>query len=104
MRNTNDKKRRIPTGYYTIGEIIAMLNTMTDTPFSISTKASSNGCIWIQSPHTIDFSIAPDIREILDLEGYTIILPASFYGSNVIDITRNRQLNRRIHRWSDPPI
>ena len=50
------------------GEIIAMLNTMTDTPFSISTKASSNGCIWIQSPHTIDFSIAPDIREILDLE------------------------------------
>ena len=86
------------------GEIIAMLNTMTDTPFSISTKASSNGCIWIQSPHAIDFSIAPDIREIIDLEGFTVILSASFYGSNVIDITQNRQKNRRIHRWFDLSI
>ena len=98
VRNTNDKERRIPTDYYTIGEIIAMLNTMTDTPFSISTKASSNGCIWIQSPHTIDFSIAPDIREIIYLEGFTVILSASFYGSNVVDITQNRQLKRCIHR------
>ena len=29
---------------------------------------------------------------ILGLEGRTVILPASFYGSNVIDITRNRQV------------
>ena len=98
LTNTNDEKRRIPIGYYSIGEIIAILNTMTDTPFSISTKVSSNECIWIQSPHTIDFSIAPDIRGILDLEGYTIILPASFYGKNVIDITQNRQLKRCINR------
>ena len=104
VRNTNDKERIIPPGYYTIGETIAMLNTMTDTTFSISTKASSNGCIWIQSPHTIDFTNAPDIREILGLEGYTIILPASFYGKNVIDITRNRQLCRCIHRLCNPPI
>ena len=69
-----------------------MLNTMTDTPFSISTKASSYGCIWIQSPHTIDFRIDPDIREILGLEGFTVILSASFYGSNVIDVTQNRQV------------
>ena len=69
LTNTNDEKRRIPIGYYSIGEIIALLNTMTYTPFSISTKASSNGCIWIQSPHTIDFRIDPDIREILGLEG-----------------------------------
>ena len=41
VRITNDKKRRIPIGYYSIGEIIAMLNTMTDTPFSISNEASS---------------------------------------------------------------
>ena len=38
------------------------------------------------------FHNAPDIREILGLEGRTVILFASFYGSNVIDITRNRQL------------
>ena len=62
-----------------------------DTTFSISTKTSSYGCIWIQSPHTIDHTNAPDIREILGLEGRAVILPASFYGSNVIDITRNRQ-------------
>ena len=65
---------------------------MTDTLFSISTNASSFGCIWIQSPHTIDFTDAPDIREILGLDGRTVILPAAFYGSNVIDITRNRQV------------
>ena len=46
----------------------------------------------MQSPHTIDFTNAPDIREILGLEGRAIILPASFYVLNVIDITRNRQV------------
>lgn len=74
-----------------------MLNTMTDTTFSISTNASSYGCIWVQSPHTMDFTNAPDIREILGLEGRTVILPALFYGSNVIDITSNRQV---IHMYS----
>ena len=43
-------------------------------------------------PQTIDFTNAPDIRIIISLEGRTAILPAFFYGSNVIDITRNRQL------------
>ena len=65
---------------------------MTDTMFSISTKTSSYGYFWIQSPHTIDFMNDPDIREILGLEGRVIILPAFFYVSNVIDITRNRQV------------
>ena len=92
VTNTNDDERTIPIGYYTISEIIAMLNTMTDTPFSISTKASSYGCIWIQSPHNIYFTSDPDIREILGLKGRTVIRPASFYGSNVIDITQNRQV------------
>ena len=68
ITNTNDDKITIYPGYYTIGEIIAILNTMTDSTFSISTKASSYGCIWIQSPHTIHFTNAPDIREILGLE------------------------------------
>ena len=87
ITNSNDETVTIPAGYYTISEIIALLNTMTDTTFSISTNASSFGCIWIQSPHTIDFTDVPDIREILGLDGRTVILPASFYGSNVIDIT-----------------
>ena len=41
---------------------------------------------------TIDFTNAPDILEILGLEGRTVILPASFNGSNVIEITRNLQV------------
>ena len=98
VTNTNDDERTIPIGYYTIGEIIPILNTMTDTLFSISTKASSFGCIWIQSPQAIDFTNVPDIREILGLKGRRVFLPASFYGKNVIDITRNRQLIRCIHR------
>ena len=69
-----------------------MFYTMIDTTFSISTNASSFGYIWIHSPYSIDFTDAPDIREILGLDGRTVILPASFYGSNVINITRNRQV------------
>ena len=87
ITNSNDEEITIPPGYYTIGQIIAILNNLADTTFSISTKASSYGCIYIQSTHTIDFTNAPDIREILGLEGQMVILPASFYGSNVIDIT-----------------
>ena len=94
VTNSNDETVTIPPGYYTLSEIIALLNTMTDTLFSISTNASSFGCIWIQSPHTIDFTDAPDIREILCLDGRTIILPASFYASNVISHHRTR---KRLH-------
>ena len=51
VTNSNDEELTIPPGYYTISQIIAILNTMTDTTFSISTKASSYGCIYIQSTH-----------------------------------------------------
>ena len=44
------------------------------------------------SPLTIDFTNALDILEIIGLEGRTVILPASFNGSNVIEITRNLQV------------
>ena len=44
------------------------------------------------SPHTIYFTNAPDIRDILGLEGRAVILLAFFYVSNVIDFTRNRQV------------
>ena len=92
VTNTSDEERTIPPGYYSIAEIIAMLNSVTDTTFSISVMASSYGCIWIQYSFSIYFANVPDIREILGLEGRTDILPASFYGSNVIDNTRNRQV------------
>ena len=92
VTNTNGEEVTIPPGYYTIGEIIAFLNTMTNITFSISTMATSYGCISIQSPYSIHFTNAPDICAIRRLEGHTVILPALFYGSNVIDITRNRQV------------
>ena len=90
--NSNEEEVTIPPGYYSIGEIITIINTITDTLFSITTKASSYGCIWIQTAHSIHFTNAPDILEILGLEERTVIQPASFYGSNVIEITRNRQV------------
>ena len=92
VTNSGGEEVTISPGYYTLSEIIAILNTMTNTTFSISTMATSYVCIWIQSPYSIDFNNAPDIREIIGLEGRMIILPTSFYGSNVIDITRNRQV------------
>ena len=61
VTNSNDEEITIPPGYYTIGQIIAILNTMTDTAFSISTKTSSYGCIYIQYSHTIDFNNVPNI-------------------------------------------
>ena len=51
VTNSNHEERTIPLGYYTIDEIIVILSIMTDSTFSISTKVSSYGCIWIQFPH-----------------------------------------------------
>ena len=91
-RNNNDEEVTILPGFYSIGEIIAILNTMTNTTFPISTMATNNGCIYIQSQYSIDFTNAPDMWEIFGLGNQKIVLSASFYGSNVIDITRNRQV------------
>ena len=33
VTNTHDEQRTITSGYYTIGETIAILNTITDTPY-----------------------------------------------------------------------
>ena len=65
VTNNHDEEVTIPPRSYTIGEIIAILNTITDAVFSLSTKVSSYGCIWILFPHTIYFTNAWDIREIL---------------------------------------
>lgn len=75
VTNSNEEEVAIPPGYYSFDEIIAILNTMTDITFSISTKASSYWCIWIQSPYSIHFSNTPDIREIPGLKGRMVILP-----------------------------
>ena len=92
VTNSGGEEVTISPGYYTLSEIIAILNTITNTSFSISTMDTNYGCIWIQSSYSIDFTNTPDVREILGLEDRMVILPASFYGSNVIDITRNRQV------------
>ena len=63
VTNINDEEIAIPHESYTIGEIIVMLNPMTETTFSISTKASSYGCIWIQPSYSIQFTNTPDFRE-----------------------------------------
>ena len=54
VTNTNGEEITISPGYYTLTEIIAILNTMINTTFSISTMATSYECIWIQSPYSID--------------------------------------------------
>ena len=92
VTNSGGEEVTISPGYYTLSEIIAILNTMTNTSFSITTMATSYGCILIQFPYSIDFTTAPDVWEIIGLGDRMIILPASFYGSNVIYITRNRQV------------
>ena len=54
VTNTNGEEVTISPGYYTLTEIIAILNTMINTTFSISTMVTSYECIWIQSPYSID--------------------------------------------------
>ena len=89
VTNINGEEVTISPGYYTLTEIIAILNTMINTAFSISTMDTSYECIWIHSPYSIDFTIASDVLEIFGLGNHMIVFPALFYGSNVIDITRN---------------
>ena len=61
VTNSNGEEVTISPGYYTLSEIIAILNTMTNTSFSISTMDTSYGYIWPQSPYSIDFINAPDV-------------------------------------------
>ena len=52
--NTNGEEVTISPSYYTMSEIITILNTMINTTFSISTMATSYEYIWIHSPYSID--------------------------------------------------
>lgn len=89
--NGKNEKVTFQSGFYTLAEIIAKLNEMTYSGFSISNATYSFGCINISTNATIDFSKAPDICEILGLTK-TTYLAGSYYGENIIDITRNRQV------------
>ena len=90
---SNDKGESVvfEKGYYTLADIIAMLNRMQYTQYSISNAVSSFGCFHIQSSCSVDFSQAPDIIDILGLTETTYNAGANT-GANIIDITRNRQV------------
>ena len=47
VTNSGGEEVTISPDYYTLSEIIVILNTMNNTSFSISTMATSYGCIWI---------------------------------------------------------
>ena len=64
VTNTITRCPAKPPGYNTICEIIAILNTMTDTSFSISIKAHDIRVPRILSPHSIDLLNTPDIRKL----------------------------------------
>ena len=103
--NTHNEERTIPLGYYTIGEIIAILNTITDTTFYISTKASSDRCIWMQSLHTLLILTMLGIFEKSSVRKDE----RSFYLLRSINhmclISRDiAKWSKCIHRWSAPPI
>ena len=105
VTNTHDEEVWIPAGYYTIGEIIVILNTTADAVFSISTKASSDRCIWIQSLHT------PLIFKMLQTSEKSSVCndERSFYLLRLFNHTCYISLVIAtwficIHRWSAPPI
>ena len=89
---TNGKNESVvfDKGFYTLAEIISMLNEMTYSSFSISNATFSFGCIQLSTNTTIDFSLAPEICQILGLTKQ-IYLAGQYYGEEIIDITRNRQ-------------
>ena len=93
VTNTDDEKRMIPPGYNTIGVIIVLLTPLLTLQSRYPPRLRVLDVSGF-SPHipSIDFTNATDIREILSLKERRVILPASFFGSNVIEITRNRQV------------
>ena len=101
---TNSKNERVvfDKGYYTLAEILAMLNEMQWCQFSIVTSGYSFGCIKLNAQYALDLSKAPEIREILGLSrdssttsstmAQSAIYDGLHFGTSIIDITRNRQV------------
>lgn len=90
---TNGKNEKVifEKGFYTLAEIISMLNEMTYTSFSISNATNAFGCIQLSTNTSVDFSRSPEISSILGLSKSTY-LAGQYNGENIIDITRNRQV------------
>lgn len=91
VTNGKGEKVEFEKGFYTLAEILAMLNEMTNCGFSVITSTNSFGCVFVTSSTTIDLSNAPDIREILGITE-TSLTSGQTIGKNIIDITRNRQV------------
>ena len=85
---SNDKGESVTfeKGFYSLSQIIVILNTMMYSQFSLSNDVDRFGCIHISS--SIDFSITPDICDRIDIKQQTYS-EGEYY---VIDITRNQQL------------
>ena len=85
---SNDKGESVTfeKGFYSLSQIIDILNTMMYSQFSLSKDVDRFGCIHIP-PSFIDFSITPDLCDRIDIKH---TLKESIV--EIIDITRNRQL------------
>ena len=91
VRNGKNEEIIFEKGYYSLGMIIAMLNTMEYSSFQVTTSTYKFGCLLIQSNCEVDFSQADDLRDILGITK-NIYSSGTNYSDNIIDITRNMQV------------
>lgn len=91
VKNAKNEEILFEKGYYSLSMIIAMLNTMENSSFQVTTSTYKFGCLLIQSNCEVDFSDAYDIKEMLGLTK-DIYSSGTNYGDNIIDITRNMQV------------
>ena len=91
VRNGKGEEILFEKGYYSLGMIIAMLNTMEYSEFQVTTSTYKFGCLHMNSSCSIDFTQAEDLRDILGLTE-NIYSSGSHYGDNIIDVTRNLQV------------
>lgn len=91
VKNGKNEEIIFEKGYYSLGMIIAMLNTMEYSEFQVTTSTYKFGCLHMNSSCSIDFSQAEDIKDILGVSE-NIYPSGSHYGNNIIDITRNLQV------------
>ena len=91
VKNGNDEEIIFEKGYYSLGSIIAMLNTMEYSEFQVTTSTYKFGCLHMNSSCPIGFGLADDLKDILGLTK-NIYSSGSHYGDNIIDVTRNLQV------------
>ena len=91
VKNAKNEEILFEKGYYSLSMIIAMLNTMENSSFQVTTSTYKFGCLLIQSSCEVDFSDANDIKEMLGLTK-DIYSSGTNYGDNIVDITRNMQV------------